>query len=54
VLVENKSARRDNQMTGHTTCHRVVNFTGSEDLLGQIRQIKITEAKSNSLFGEII
>jgi tRNA-2-methylthio-N6-dimethylallyladenosine synthase len=54
VLVENKSARRDNQMTGHTTCHRVVNFTGSEDLLGQIRRIKITEVKSNSLFGEII
>lgn len=54
VLVENKSARHDNQMTGHTTCHRVVNFKGGEDLLGQILRVKIKEAKSNSLYGEII
>jgi tRNA-2-methylthio-N6-dimethylallyladenosine synthase len=54
VLVENKSARHDNQMTGHTTCHRVVNFKGGEDLAGQILEIKITEVKSNSLYGEII
>ncbi|HEX8246984.1 MAG TPA: MiaB/RimO family radical SAM methylthiotransferase, partial [Pyrinomonadaceae bacterium] len=54
VLVENKSARHDNQMSGHTTCHRVVNFTGVEDLLGQILRVKITEVKSNSLYGEII
>lgn len=54
VLVENKSAKHDNQMTGHTTCHRVVNFKGGADLLGQIIDVKITEAKSNSLYGEII
>ena len=54
VLVENKSARHDNQMTGHTTCHRVVNFKGGEDLLGQILRVKIKEVKSNSLYGEII
>jgi tRNA-2-methylthio-N6-dimethylallyladenosine synthase len=54
VLVENKSARNDNQMTGHTTCHRVVNFTGDDELLGQILQIEITEIKSNSLYGEIV
>jgi tRNA-2-methylthio-N6-dimethylallyladenosine synthase len=54
VLVENKSARNDNQMTGHTTCHRVVNFTGGDELLGQILQIEITEIKSNSLYGEIV
>jgi tRNA-2-methylthio-N6-dimethylallyladenosine synthase len=54
VLVENTSAKHDNQMTGHTTCHRVVNFKGGGELLGQILRIKITEAKSNSLFGEII
>lgn len=54
VLVENTSAKHDNQMTGHTTCHRVVNFKGGEDLLGHIRRVKITEIKSNSLYGEII
>ena len=54
VLVENSSARHDNQMTGHSTCHRVVNFTGGGDLLGQILQVKITQRKNNSLGGEII
>ncbi|MDQ3799116.1 MAG: tRNA (N6-isopentenyl adenosine(37)-C2)-methylthiotransferase MiaB [Acidobacteriota bacterium] len=54
VLVENTSARHENQMTGHTTCHRVVNFRGGKELLGQILKIKITEVKSNSLYGEII
>jgi tRNA-2-methylthio-N6-dimethylallyladenosine synthase len=54
VLVENSSARHDFQMTGHTTCHRVVNFTGGADLLGQILPVKITQIKSNSLSGEII
>lgn len=54
VLVENSSARHDNQMTGHTTCHRVVNFNGGAGLLGQILEIKITQVKNNSLYGEII
>lgn len=54
VLVENASAKHDNQMTGHTTCHRVANFVGDADLLGQILDVKITRIKSSSLYGEII
>lgn len=53
VLVEKKSTRMDNEFSGHTTCHKVVNFKCSEDFLGKIIKVKITEAKSFTLHGEI-
>jgi tRNA-2-methylthio-N6-dimethylallyladenosine synthase len=52
VLVEKKSSR-EFQMSGHSTCQKVVNFEGSEELLGKIVEVKITECKSNTLFGEM-
>ncbi|MBV9241252.1 MAG: tRNA (N6-isopentenyl adenosine(37)-C2)-methylthiotransferase MiaB, partial [Acidobacteria bacterium] len=52
VLVEGSSARTDT-LTGHSTCHKVVNFRGSRDMLGRIANVRITEVKSNSLFGEV-
>jgi len=51
VLVEKVSARSDEDVTGHSTCHKVVNFKGSADLQGKIVDVLITEAKSNSLYG---
>ena len=36
VLVEGKSSRTELGLTGHSTCHKVVNFEGSDRLLGQI------------------
>jgi tRNA-2-methylthio-N6-dimethylallyladenosine synthase len=53
VLVESKSSRTDHGLTGHSTCHKVVNFEGPNDLLGKIVDVKITEIKANSLFGEV-
>ncbi len=53
VLVEGRSSRTENGLTGHSTCHKVVNFEGSGDLLGKIVDIRITEIKANSLFGEV-
>lgn len=53
VLVEGKSVRTDNGLTGHSTCHKVVNFKGHADLLGSVVDVRVTEIKSNSLFGEI-
>jgi tRNA-2-methylthio-N6-dimethylallyladenosine synthase len=53
VLAEKTSARSDNHLTGHSTCHRVVNFPGTSDMLGKIVDVTITEIKSNSLFGEL-
>lgn len=54
VLAENRSSKHSDQLTGHTTCHKVVNFSGGAELLGRILKIKITEIKSNSLYGEIL
>jgi tRNA-2-methylthio-N6-dimethylallyladenosine synthase len=54
VLAEKASSKSANDLTGHSTCHKVVNFKGSADLLGKIVDIKISDIKANSLFGEVI
>ncbi len=54
VLAERPSAKSPDHLTGHSTCHRVVNFEGSGDMLGNIVNVRITEVKSNSLFGEVV
>lgn len=53
VLVEGKSSRTESGLTGHSTCHKVVNFEGPSELLGKIVDVKISEIKTNSLFGEV-
>jgi tRNA-2-methylthio-N6-dimethylallyladenosine synthase len=54
VLVEGTSARGTDSLTGHSTCHRVVNFTGDQTMLGNIVDVRITVAKANSLLGEVV
>jgi tRNA-2-methylthio-N6-dimethylallyladenosine synthase len=52
LLVSGKS-RRENQWSGHTSCHRVVNFSSQEPmLLGKYVQVRVTGATPNSLVGE--
>jgi tRNA-2-methylthio-N6-dimethylallyladenosine synthase len=53
VLTENFSAKSQNDLSGHTTCHKVVNFEADETKLGQIVEVFITDAKVNSLRGRI-
>jgi tRNA-2-methylthio-N6-dimethylallyladenosine synthase len=54
LLVSGKS-RRENQWSGHTSCHRVVNFTSqAKDILGTYVQVRVTGAGPNSLLGEQI
>ena len=53
VLAENVSARSVRHVTGHSTCHKVVNFEGDESLLGSVVSVSVTEAKAHSLFGEV-
>ena len=53
VLVEKPAVKSDRDLSGHSTCHRVVNFHGEKDLLGKIVNVKINEVKSNSLYGEV-
>jgi tRNA-2-methylthio-N6-dimethylallyladenosine synthase len=54
VLVERASTKNEQELTGHSTCHRVVNFKGGKDLPGKIVNVKITESKRNSLYGELV
>lgn len=54
VLAEKISGKSDSQISGHTNCHRVVNFLGSEDCLGKILSVKLVECKTNTLFGVLI
>jgi tRNA-2-methylthio-N6-dimethylallyladenosine synthase len=51
VMVSGKS-KRENQWSGYTTCHRVVNFSSSApELLGRYVQAHVTGATPNSLIG---
>lgn len=54
VLVEKPAARFDDQVSGHSTCHKVVNFAGSRDLIGRIVDVRVSEVKSNSLLGSLV
>jgi tRNA-2-methylthio-N6-dimethylallyladenosine synthase len=52
VLVSGKS-RRENQWAGHTSGHRMLNFTSQEtELLGTYVQVRVTGAGPHSLVGE--
>ena len=53
VLAEKSSAKSATDLTGHSTCHKVVNFKGSKELLGNVVNVSIFDIKSNSLFGEL-
>jgi tRNA-2-methylthio-N6-dimethylallyladenosine synthase len=53
VLAERVSTRTIGGLTGHSTCHKVVNFKGSDEMLGKVVEIKVTDIKANSLFGEL-
>lgn len=53
VLVEKSSAKSEHDLSGHSTCHKVVNFKGSNVMLGDIVNVRISEIKANSLYGEV-
>jgi tRNA-2-methylthio-N6-dimethylallyladenosine synthase len=53
VLAERVSARNPDDLAGHSTCHKLVNFPASKRLLGNIVNVRIVDIKSNTLYGEI-
>ena len=53
VLAEKVSTRSGDDITGHSTCHKLVNFRGSRDQIGNLVDVRIREIKANSLFGEV-
>ena len=53
VLVEKRSKKVETQLAGRTENNRWVNFDGPENLIGQLIDLKITEALPNSLRGRL-
>ncbi len=54
ILVEGESRKSETQLAGRTENNRVVNFTGDKKLIGCFVDVRITEARSNSLQGEFV
>src|SRR5678815_4589569 len=51
VLAEKQSSRSETDLSGHSTCHKVVNFAGDRTMEGEIIDVLVTGAKTNSLYG---
>jgi len=51
VLVEKQSSISESDLSGHSTCNNVVNFAGDRSLEGEIVNVTVTTAKTNSLYG---
>ncbi len=54
VLVESISKTNKEFLTGHTNHNKLINFEGNQDLIGKIVKVKVVEAKTWSLKGELI
>lgn len=54
VLVDSLSKKDSAEISGRTENNRVVNFAGDAELIGLFADVKITDAYSNSLRGELI
>ena len=54
ILVEGKSKRNENTLSGRTDGFKLVNFPGDESRIGKFVKVRITEGKTFSLDGEIV
>lgn len=54
VLVERLSRRDDNEIMGRAENNRIINFPGNARLIGQMVKVRVTEALTNTLRGEIV
>jgi tRNA-2-methylthio-N6-dimethylallyladenosine synthase len=54
VLVERQSTRSESDLSGHSTCNKVVNFAGDRSLEGELVDVMVTAAKTNSLYGTLV
>ena len=53
VLVEGKSKKNENMLTGRTETNKVVNFEGTDDMIGKIVNLKIVSEHMWYLKGEV-
>ncbi len=54
VLVTDHAKKNLKQFSGRTENNRIVNFSADQDVLGNMVEIRITEALANSLRGEFV
>lgn len=54
VLVEGESKKDETVLAGYTERNKVVNFAGPKSIIGEIVDVKITEARTWSLNGELV
>jgi tRNA-2-methylthio-N6-dimethylallyladenosine synthase len=54
ILVEGRSRRDADELMGRTANNRVVNFAGPARLIGEMIEVRITEALPHSLRGELV
>ncbi|MDN5843532.1 MAG: tRNA (N6-isopentenyl adenosine(37)-C2)-methylthiotransferase MiaB [Alcaligenaceae bacterium] len=54
LLVEGPSKRDPKEMKGRSENNRIVNFAGQTRLIGQMVDVRITQAMANTLKGEIV
>ncbi len=54
VLVEGRSKTNPDKLTGRNEKNRLIHFSGDESLIGSWANVKITEAETFSLSGELI
>lgn len=53
LLVEGRSTRNPERLTGRTRTNKLVNFAGGEELIGQLVNVKIQSANPWALRGEL-
>ena len=53
ILVEGRSRKDASELMGRTSCNRTVNFRGPPQLLGELVDVTITEARAHSLRGQL-
>jgi tRNA-2-methylthio-N6-dimethylallyladenosine synthase len=54
ILVDGPAKLKNGQVMGRTRCNRIVNFPGSQELVGTLARVRITGATANSLLGELL
>ena len=54
VLVEGRSKQGEGQLFGRSDANRVVNFSGSTELIGWTVQVKVTKVMRNSHLGHLV
>ena len=54
VLVDGKNSTNKTVLFGYTENNKLINFNGSEELIGKIVSVKVVDAKTWSLDGELV